>query len=242
MQLREHHMTPGPGKAEAVVLHELGMSAYQRGNIEVALKFLSRACACREAPAVWHRNHAEILDRSGNSEAAEAAARLALQREPDCASAWETLGTILVQRGALVESCACYEKAVQIDPSLWQALNNLAVTLDRLGRFEAAEARFKQVLRHAPQSPDIQLNFATLLGELGRYQEGLEIVRQVLDRYPNLMRAHSIASELARNLKRCGSGPRRVERALVVGLDRSEIPQRRSGISSRGKLRMIARQ
>src|SRR5215831_1100137 len=152
-------MTPDPGETEANILYQLGISAFQRGNVEIALKFISRSCAFPRAPAMWHRNNAEILDRSGDSEAAEAAARLALQRDPDCASAWETLGTILVQQGKLAESCACYEKAVQIDPDFLQALNNLAVTLDRLGQLKAAEARYKQVLRLAPESPDIQLNF-----------------------------------------------------------------------------------
>jgi Flp pilus assembly protein TadD len=235
-------MAVGPSKVEATVLHDVAMSAFQRGSVEVALRFMLRACAYPEAPAMWHRNHAEILDRSGNSEAAETAARLALEREPDCASAWETLGTILVQRGTLAESCVCYEKAVQIDATFLQALNNLAVTLDRLGRLKAAEARYKQALRLAPESPDIQLNFATLLGELGRYREGLEIVRQVLDRHPNLMRAHAVASELKRNLKRRGSASRRAERVLVVGSDQSETPPHGSGISSLRRVRTVARQ
>jgi Flp pilus assembly protein TadD len=219
----ENGDAPGHTGTEASVLHDLGISAFQRGNVVVALKFTSLACAHPEAPAIWHRNHAEILDRSGNSEAAEAAARLALRYEPDCASAWETLGTILVQRGTLEESCDCYEQAVRIEPTFLQALNNLAVTLDRLGRLEAAEVRYRQVLQLAPENPEIQLNFATLLAETGRYREGLEIVRQVLDRHPNSMRAHAIATEFTRNLGRRRSAPRRVERALVIGRDQSEI-------------------
>src|SRR5215470_13470041 len=243
MQMHEYDTALGdPAKAEAIVLHEAAMSAFQRGNVEVARRFMSRACACAEAPAMWHRNHAEILDRSGDSEAAEVAARLALQRDPDCANAWETLGTILVQRGTLEESCACYEKAVQIDATFVQALNNLAVTLDRLGRLKAAEVRYKQVLRLVPESPDIQLNFATLLGELGRYREGLEIAQQVLDRHPNLMRAHAVTSELKRNLKRRGSASKRVERVLVVGSDQSETPPHGSGISSLRRVHAVARQ
>jgi protein O-GlcNAc transferase len=190
------------GAAEAAVMHAIGVSVFQRGKVKTALKFMSRACAYPEAPAVWHRNHAEILDRCGNSEAAEAAARLALLRDPNYAGAWETLGTILAQRNNHAESCACYVKAIEIEPSFLQALNNLAVTLDRLGRRQAAEARYRQVLRLVPQSPEIQLNFATLLGELGHYEQGLEIAHEVLDRNPNSIRAHSIATEFKRTLKR----------------------------------------
>ncbi|HMA74585.1 MAG TPA: tetratricopeptide repeat protein [Xanthobacteraceae bacterium] len=186
---------------EAAALHMFGVSAFRRGNVEAALKFMSRACAHPEAPVLWHRNHAEILDRCGRSEAAEAAARLALSRDPENAGAWETLGTIMAQRDKHAESSACYEKAIEIAPNFVQALNNLAVTLDRLGQHQAAEMRYRQVLRLAPESPDIQLNFATLLGDVERYQEGLEIAQDVLDRYPDSMRARSLATEFQRNLK-----------------------------------------
>jgi len=187
--------------AEAAVMHGLGVSAFQRGKTEAALNFMSRACAHPEAPAVWHRNHAEILDRCGKAEAAEAAARLALLRDPSCAAAWDTLGTILVQRDRYAESCACYEKAIEIESNFVQALNNLAVTLDRLGRRQAAEAHYRRVLPLAPENSDIQLNLATLLGELEQYQEGLEIVHEVLARSPDLTRAHSIAAEFKRKLR-----------------------------------------
>src|SRR5262250_1053179 len=78
MQVQERDMAVDPSRAEATVLHDVAMSAFQRGSVEVALRFMSRACVYPEAPAMWHRNHAEILDRSGNSEAAETAARLAV--------------------------------------------------------------------------------------------------------------------------------------------------------------------
>lgn len=198
---------------EASVLHGLGISAFQRGETEVALKFMSRACACPEAPAMWHRNHAEMLDRLGRSEEAEAAARLAVQQDPDCASAWETLGTILVQRGALEESRDCYATAVRIDPTFAHALNNLAVTLDRMGELEAAEQRYKEVLRLVPDSAEIQLNLATLLGELGRPREGLEIARKVCDRCPDIMRAHALVREYKSVLKQRKPAAKRSKRA-----------------------------
>jgi Flp pilus assembly protein TadD len=188
--------------AEAKIMHFLGVSAFQRGKVETALKFMSRACAHPEAPAIWHRNHAEILDRTGNSQGAEEAARLALSLDPDYAAAWETLGTILAQRDKYAESRACYEKAVGIEPNSVQALNNLAVTLDRLGQRHAAVAWYRHVLRLSPGSPEIQLNFATLLGELGHYQEGLEIAYEVLDSCPESTRAQSLAMEFIDALER----------------------------------------
>jgi len=212
MQLDKPDITSGSIHMEASVLHELGISAFRRGEIEVALKFMSRACADPKASAVWHRNHAEMLDRHGHSQAAEAAARLAIRRDPYCASAWETLGTILVQRGTLEESCDCYATAVRIEPTFAHAINNLAVTLDRMGQLESAEERYRQVLRLAPESAQIQLNLATLLGELGRYQEALAIAQKVRDRRPNMMRAQSLVTEFKDILKRRNAAQRQMKR------------------------------
>jgi tetratricopeptide (TPR) repeat protein len=214
--MNTHGIARGSGQTEASTLYGLGMSAFQRGDVEVALKFMSRACADPEAPAMWHRNYAEMLDRQGSSEAAEAAARLSVRLDTNCASAWETLGTILVQRGLIDESCDCYEMAVRIDATFAHALNNLAVTLDRLGRLDAAEERYRQVLRLLPDASEIQLNLATLLGELGRHKEGLAIAQQVLDRYPDMMRARSLVAEFNDSLKWRKSRPSRVERKMVI--------------------------
>jgi Flp pilus assembly protein TadD len=203
---------PGPSQGESAVLYGLGMSAFRRGDNDVALDFMSRACADPEAPAIWHRNHAEMLDRQGQSEAAEAAARLSVRLDPNCASAWETLGTILAQRGLFKESCNCYDRAVRIDPKFVQALNNLAVTLDRLGRLSRAEQCYRRALRVAPRAAEIQLNLATILGELGRHREGLAIARKVLGRRPNMMKAHSLVTEFRAALKRRKSAPGGVKR------------------------------
>ena len=203
----------GSSQTEASVLHQLGISAFQRGDIEVALKFMSRACADPKAPAIWHRDYAEMLDRHGQSEAAETAARLAVRLDPDCAGAWETLGTILIQRGSLEESCDCYATAVRIDPNFVHALNNLAVTLERMGQLESAEERYRQVLRLVPDNAEIQLNLAALLGELSRHQEGLEIAREVRDRRPDMMRAQSLVTEFKSILERRTSAPGNGKRA-----------------------------
>ena len=211
--MQTHNMALGPGKAVAHVLHELGISAFQRGNVEVALKFMLRACADPKAPAIWHRDYAEMLDRHGQPEAGETAARLAVRLDPDCAGAWETLGTILIQRGSLEESCDCYATAVRIDPNFVHALNNLAVTLERMGQLESAEERYRQVLRLVPDNAEIQLNLAALLGELSRHQEGLEIAREVRDRRPDMMRAQSLVTEFKSVLERRTSAPDNGKRA-----------------------------
>src|SRR5262249_34800462 len=203
----------------AFVLHQLAIVAYDRKNIEAALRFMSMACAQPEAPALCHRNHAEMLHRCGQLDKAEAAARLAIQRDSGCVDAWDTLGTILVDRGELTESRDCYETAVQIKPDFLPALNNLAVVLHNLGQLDESEACYRRALNLQPDQLEIQLNFANLLGELKRYRSALEIVERVLDCCPKNNEMHRVVLKFKRNLEQAASGRTEAGRILHVALE-----------------------
>ena len=217
----KNNTTSYHGPTNAFILHQTAIAAYNCGNIAMALKFMALACARPEAPGQCHRNHAEILHRCGRSVEAEAAARLAVRYDQDCAEGWDTLGTILVDRGALMESRDCYQMAVQIDPMFLQPLNNLAVVLHNLGQFEDAADCYRRALKLQPENVEIQLNFANLLADLKRCREGLEIVKQVLDRCPENTGARRIALEIKRNLMQPASSRTAVERSC------SAVPEAR---------------
>src|SRR5215470_6858608 len=197
--------TPCHEPTVASILHRLGIVAYECKKIEAALRYMSMACAQPEAPAQCHRNHAEMLHRCGQLDKAEAAARLAIQCDSHCADAWDTLGTILFDRGAIAESRDCYQRAVQIRPDFLSALNNLAVVLHNLGQFDASETYYRKALKFQSNNFEIQLNFANLLGELTRYQEALELTERVLERCPRSNKSNRVALELKRNLERAAS-------------------------------------
>src|SRR5215467_15830705 len=137
MQMHKHD-TPCSKPTAAFILHQLGIGAYNRKKIEVALRFMSMACAQPEAPALCHRNHAEMLHRCGRLHEAEAAARRAVQLDSNCVEAWDSLGTIMFDQGALLESRDSYQAAVDIKPDFLPALNNLAVVLYKLAQFNAS--------------------------------------------------------------------------------------------------------
>jgi tetratricopeptide (TPR) repeat protein len=175
-----------------------------------------------------HNDLGTTLASLGGLTEAEATNRRAIA--PGSSQAWENLGTVLVERGALAEARDCYAAAVQIEPNSFQALNNLAVVLQRLGQLCAADTHYREALRLAPENLETQLNFAALQGELGCCREGLEIVLRVLDRSPETVKAHLIASELEGRMGRYDSALARVERALALAPDRIEIMTRRAHI------------
>lgn len=224
----------------AFILHQLGVIAYNGKKIDVALTFMSMACAQPEAPALCHRNYAEMLHRCGQSERAEAAARLAVQRDSSCVDAWDTLGTILFANGALAESRDCYQTAVQIKPDFFPALNNLAVVLQKLGQFDESEFYYRSALSLQSDNLEIQLNFGNLLMELKRYREALEVAKRIIDGCPKDTELRRIALELKRKLVRDVSGQNgagRILRAFKPGESKIRLPNiqtrtRRSNRSS----------
>ena len=216
----------------AFILHQLGVIAYNGKKIDVALTFMSMACAQPEAPALCHRNYAEMLHRCGQSDRAEAAARFAVQRDSNCVDAWDTLGTILFANGALAESRDCYQAAVQIKPDFLPALNNLAVVLQQLGQFDESEVYYRSALSLQSDNLEIQLNFGNLLVELKRYQVALEVAKRVIDGCPRNTELRHVALELKRKLVLAVSGRNgagRILRAFKPGeskMPRPNIPTR----------------
>jgi len=229
MHVRKHD-TPCHEPTVASILHRLGIVAYDCEKIEVALRFMSMACAQPEAPAQCHRNHAEMLHRCGQLDKAEAAARFAIQCDSDCADAWDTLGTILFDRGAVAESRDCYQRAVQIKPSFLSALNNLAVVLHNLGEFHASEGCYRKALKLQSDNLEIQLNFANLLGELKRSGEALELTERILDRRPKSNKLYRVALELKRKLERAASTQIGAEPILRVAIGQKGRKPRRANI------------
>jgi cytochrome c-type biogenesis protein CcmH/NrfG len=175
MQMYENDATSPSSPTIAFVLHQAAVAAYDCRKIDVALRFMALACARPEAPGQCHRNYAEMLHRSGQSVKAEAAARLAVKRDPGCVEAWDTLGTILADRGALKESGDCYQRAIRIDPAFVQSLNNLAVVLYHLGQSKDAAAFYRRALKFGPENVEVQLNYANFLMDSKRHHESPEI-------------------------------------------------------------------
>jgi tetratricopeptide (TPR) repeat protein len=98
-----------PGQADA--LHLLGLLASARGNLDLAIDLLRRACLPPRAPAVYSSNLAELYRRRGLLADAEAAARRAVAMDPNLGRGWNSLAMVLQAAGKLEESRACLERA-----------------------------------------------------------------------------------------------------------------------------------
>lgn len=114
------------------------VAARQRGTLESALQWVERSLVLEPGLYELRYLHGMILKAMGHALKAEAAYREALRIHPGHALAWNNLGNLLGQRGALEEAEAAQRRALTLNPALNEARQNLAVTLMLLNRSDEA--------------------------------------------------------------------------------------------------------
>jgi tetratricopeptide (TPR) repeat protein len=128
---------------------EQGISAYERGQREVAANAFSRAE--RENPAAPrpHIYLARMARDVGNYTLATQELKLAIEADPSSALALREMGANLLMQNNYELARGFYVRAIQIDPNDKMAMGYLGCTLIRLGR--ASEAA--NFLNRAGQGP-----------------------------------------------------------------------------------------
>lgn len=89
----------------------------QTGNIEEALKLISRACANQPNDALLHYNRAQILETLRRYSEALASYEKAIALRPDAAEAHCNRADILHKLGRYDEALASYNDAIALDPN-----------------------------------------------------------------------------------------------------------------------------
>jgi tetratricopeptide (TPR) repeat protein len=190
-RLCQQVLAASPNHADA--LHLLGLMAHAYGNAELGIELLTKACAVRAVPALFHSNLAEMCRQRGRLSEAEAAGRRAVAADPSLSQAWNNLGIVLQERGNLEESLDCIRKALQLRPAYAEGHNNLGNTLKKLGRLEDAAHAYRKALSINPNAADAHGNFSATLCNLGQFDEArthakraIEINPRASDAYANL--------------------------------------------------------
>lgn len=184
-----------PGQPEATQL--LGLLSYARGNLDLALDYLRRACRAPQAPARYWSNLAELCRQKRLLPEGERAARRAVALDATMAGGWNNLGIILQESGELEESRICLERALELEPDNPESHNNLANTCKRLDLLEAAEHHWGRALALRPDYPEALSNMVSLLTEQGHYALAEDYGRRALRLNPKLADAYLNLAALA---------------------------------------------
>ena len=123
----------------------LGLVWEEAGLPLKALESYVRAADVNPSNANAFATMGQLLETHMDDRAAAVAAlRHAVALEPDRASAWNLLGTLLHSQGALDESLDALHAAIRLQPDDDDARRNLAAVLRSVGHFDEAIAQQRQ--------------------------------------------------------------------------------------------------
>lgn len=128
----------------------MGSLALQRGEYVQAEAFLRRSVDTPVPVVLALNDLAEVLRRSGKLEEAELYARKAVETDPNLYVAWDTLGTIILERnGSLDEAEDCIKKACDLSRTAdgKEADVRMLITLARVQLARGDRPRGKGTLR-----------------------------------------------------------------------------------------------
>lgn len=137
-----------------------------------------------------------LLDRAGQTAAAEKEFRLALKLNKYYPNALSGLGRVLAAQNRLTEAVEHYQKAIDLKPRFPEALVNLGEALERLGRKAEAKARFEEASRLEPGNREATIHLGQMLDSKGE-------VSAAIARYTEILRASPENAVAHYNLGRC---------------------------------------
>jgi tetratricopeptide (TPR) repeat protein len=126
-----------------------------------------------------HIEESQRLMASGNLEAAEHEARLAMSNPATKAVALAILGAIRLQQMKTDEGVAFLKEAIQTDPRLVGARLNLGDAYSRAGKTTEAREAYQQALRLKPDSTVARLDLAQLEASAGNYAASLRVAEPI---------------------------------------------------------------
>jgi tetratricopeptide (TPR) repeat protein len=171
-------------------LHFLGTLVHQTGRHEEALGLITRALAAEGPHPVIYANLATVNLALDRLDEAERNCRLALDRQPNLASAVFCLGVVHYRRGRHAEAAAAFCDAVRHDPRRGDARRRLEARPEEL-RF-AVVAQLQARHQAEPGNDEVCRDLATALLADRRPQEAMVHLRESLRLWPHQAELHAL--------------------------------------------------
>jgi tetratricopeptide (TPR) repeat protein len=129
--------------------YNLGVNAYQRGDLVSAKEHFARALRKRRMPEAYY-NLAVLAHQAGDGPEAERQLRLALAVQPRFVGARHLLGVVLYRQKRLGEAIHEWQAVLRQQPNVAETHYNLGVVLSRTGHVSAARHHLASALAAPP--------------------------------------------------------------------------------------------
>jgi tetratricopeptide (TPR) repeat protein len=175
---------------DANALHLLGVIAYQRGEVGMALRLIERALPGLPELPDAHLNYGNALREGGRFAEAVASYRRAVVIKPDYGMAYNNLAAALNDQEEFAAGLANSEQAIALTPEFFGAHVNHAAALMGLERFAEAEGPLRRALDLAPDRAQTHRDLGWVLAKIGRYDEAAACLEQAIVLDPDDPTAH----------------------------------------------------
>jgi Tfp pilus assembly protein PilF len=186
IQCYESALALTPNHAE--IANDLGRLAFRLGLKAEAAQFFAHFCAAKPGDLDGANNLACALRDLHHYDSAIEILRTAIQANPENASLWNSLGTVLHDQGRSAEATPFFAECLRLEPSFCKARYNLANARRDCGDVEGALADCDAAMQGAMTEPEramMRLARSTLLLCNGRVGEGWDDYEARVD--PNFL-------------------------------------------------------
>jgi tetratricopeptide (TPR) repeat protein len=162
-----------------------------RKDYPAATEALQTAIHLNSRLLIAHVNLAAVYSNQNLMDQADAQARLALDIDPQDASAHNSYGNLLKKENKRDEAIAEFRKAIAIDPKYAGAHVNLGNSLDARGDHDGAIAEFRQAIAIDPNYATPHNNLGNSLKERGDHDGAIAEFRQAIAIDPKIALPHN---------------------------------------------------
>ena len=130
-----------------------------------------------------------LKHQAGDSDAAVALIRQAIEAMPNEVGPWNNLGNVLVEAQRFAEAEAAYRRCLELQPTFVDALSNLATIHSKRGEHAEAETMCRRAIAARPEFGQAWYNLSVSLLAQKRIDEGLAANSRAILLWPKHLQA-----------------------------------------------------
>ncbi|MEO8805085.1 MAG: tetratricopeptide repeat protein [Burkholderiaceae bacterium] len=164
-----------------------------------------------------------LKHQAGDSDAAVALIRQAIDAMPNEVGPWNNLGNVLVEAQRFAEAEAAYRRCLELQPTFVDALSNLATIHSKRGEHAEAEAMCRRAIAARPEFGQAWYNLSVALLAQKRIDEGLAANSHAILLWPKHLQARDAVARALVFLGRLDEAAKLYREWLTVDPDNAVI-------------------